>query len=39
MDNVIDKNELLEIIGNKSLASGLEIEEDREFTIHGSVFA
>jgi len=32
----VTKNELLKDIGNKSLTSGLDIDEDRAFLIHGA---
>jgi hypothetical protein len=35
----LPKEILLETIGNRSLTSGLEAEEDKEFLIHKSVFA
>ncbi|MDR3240016.1 MAG: zinc dependent phospholipase C family protein [Clostridiales bacterium] len=39
MQGELSKESLVQAIGNRSLASGLEIDEDREFTVHGNVFA
>jgi hypothetical protein len=35
----IPRENLMAAVGNKSLKSGLEIEEDKDFVVHGSVFA
>ncbi|MDR0999266.1 MAG: zinc dependent phospholipase C family protein [Clostridiales bacterium] len=39
LNGKMSREDLLAVVGNRSLKSGLEIEKDKDFVVHGSVFA